>query len=220
MTFDIGTVLEKTYGLEKYIGICGGGTQNLYILSKLCKHNNLKEIVLIDENGLQLDNFKQIITLYNNFSQSQYEHELIKLIKKRAERIRFNIIRYLRFDKEKYKRTNLAKPPFNKNIKITLVTGDIFDFLSKASYNGKYFFYLSNILNYRERTTNVGGRSAKLIEVLKNKNVASNSLLLLIRSTLLLESTKTIIIKKSDYLKKASNTFFARLFNLLSMLKP
>ena len=67
--FNISGDLEKIYGLDKYVGVCGGGTQNLYILSKLCKNNNLKEIILIDKNKLQLDNFKQIIDIYNNSSK-------------------------------------------------------------------------------------------------------------------------------------------------------
>jgi hypothetical protein len=44
-----------------YDGICGGGTHNLYILSRLLKNNDLREIILIDNKKSQLDNFKDII---------------------------------------------------------------------------------------------------------------------------------------------------------------
>ena len=218
--FNISEGLEKIYGLDKYVGICGGGTQNLYILSKLCKNNNLKEIILIDKNKLQLDNFKQIIGIYNNSSKKRYEDELIKLIKKRTdERIKFYIIRH-RFDKEEYKLTNLTKQSFNKNLKITLVIGDIFDFLSKINYKGKYFFYLSNVLNYKKIIPDFGIRNARLRQALQNKKIQSDSLLLLIKNIFLFGSTKAVITKKSRYLKDKQSAFFTRLFNLLSMLKP
>ncbi len=212
---NIGLNLERISNVTNYVGICGGGTQNLYILSKLCQRNKIREITLIDENKLQLDHFKHIVAAYNkSLDPERYTKEIIKLTKKPlSERVIFNLIRYLRLDRTDYIITNLNRPTFDKNIRITLVYGDIFDFLSKIGHKGKYFLYLSNILNYRQRTTNVGKRNFRLKEVLKNRNIDQSSLLLLITSNTWVEPTKATLIRKFKYIKPEAKPLLMRLFS-------
>ena len=46
---------------DNFVGICGGGTQILYILSLLTRKNKLKSIKLIDYDKNQLLNFNYIL---------------------------------------------------------------------------------------------------------------------------------------------------------------
>ncbi len=40
--------VKKMHGITDYFGICGGGTQNLFLLSLITKKNKLKSITIID----------------------------------------------------------------------------------------------------------------------------------------------------------------------------
>jgi hypothetical protein len=150
----IKATLNSLIGLDYYLGICGGGTQNIYLLSQLLLHNRFKKLALIDTKLVELDNFRYVAKAYNKTNDDlHYFASLIKHYK------RFNIndaLPYYRFfwpsffyDSFIFEETNFKKE-LPKNIIVHLEQADIFKQISNNDLPiGKYFIYLSNGLTYK-----------------------------------------------------------------------
>jgi len=126
-------MLWSIKGIDRYIGICGGGTQNLHLLSMLKRNNNIKEVHLVDCNRMQLYNFSKIAKIYNH---SKDDAEYRTLLEQHI-----NEVKYL-----SNLEPNKKKPCFDNDVTITLHNNDITDHLKNVKDPGRYFIYLSNIL--------------------------------------------------------------------------
>ena len=146
---------------DNFIGICGGGTQILYILSLLTRKNKLKSIKLIDYDKNQLLNFNYIVKAYKkNKDTIHYITDLSKrpdltegklLLKGNAIINRsYRFIAPMLFNKDYgFEETNLRKPKIKGDLKIDLIYENFFKYIKTAKLKeGKYLIYVSNILTY------------------------------------------------------------------------
>jgi hypothetical protein len=142
--------LKKVKSMKYYLGICGGGTQNLYLLQLLIKMNSFRWIRLIDTNREQLLNFIDIV---NALEDSKDDLSYISKLAKRKQRIPDGrYIRYfsLMFERESFgfEETNLRKPKL-KDMEIELVNNEFLKYVKTENLpRGKYFIYVSNIFSY------------------------------------------------------------------------
>lgn len=147
--------IDKIRDADFYLGVCGGGTQNIYLLSILSKNCSLKSIELVDLNVVALENFINISEAFNKSEDSLYY--LSNIIKKyRQFKFKPKIIPYWRFffgmfkyGSNGFEETNFRKVSLKKNILVKLKSGDILSYMKKENgKTGKYFVYLSNIFTY------------------------------------------------------------------------
>ncbi len=121
-------------GIIYYIGVCGGGTQNLCLLGKLLEKNNIERIRLVDKERRQLDNLGKIGDIYNKSDgDEKYSAALI-----RHAGGPLNMI---------YASVNERKPKIRRDITIDTWMGLAEDYLkNNVNERGRYFVYLSNAL--------------------------------------------------------------------------
>ncbi len=149
--------LKRTTEFNYYVGICGGGTQNIYLLYLLTKKNSFKLIRVLDVNKEQLLNFIDITNVMKRSKNDlQYISNLTKrphTIVSRADQTYTRFVRYFipmfRSKSYGFEETNLKKYTLQKVKRIELVHSDLAKYLnSEHLQKGKYFIYVSNIFTY------------------------------------------------------------------------
>ena len=149
--------LKRTTEFNYYIGICGGGTQNIYLLYLLTKKNSFKLIRLLDVNKEQLLNFIDIINVMKGSKNDlQYisnltkrPHTIVSIADQTYTRFMRYFIPMFRSKSYGFEETNLKKYTLQKVKRIELVYSDIAKYLnSEHLQKGKYFIYVSNIFTY------------------------------------------------------------------------
>ena len=125
--------LRTIEGITNYQGICGGGTQHLYILSKLLEKNDIDDIQLIDINPQQLENFKKISNIYNT---SGSDEEYMSALRDHCNG---------GWDIYSLFKENTKKPIFDENINVNLIHTSVEEHIEQINTKGKYFIYLSII---------------------------------------------------------------------------
>jgi hypothetical protein len=141
--------LRKLKGMKYYLGICGGGTQNLYLLQMLSNSNNFKWKRLIDNDKEQLLNF---IDIKDALMYSKDDLHYLSNLAKRQNVVEGIYVRYFYFlfkNKSRgFEETNLRRPKL-KNMEIELVHSEFLKYVTNEKLpKGKYFIYLSNIFGY------------------------------------------------------------------------
>ena len=148
--------IKNLNGVKFYIGICGGGTQNLYILSLLSRKNNLKSIKLLDNNKNQFLNLLHIINAWedsnNNLGyithltkRSEFKYLQMSGLKNSLAKL---FVPLLIDEDYAFVKTNLERPKL-KNMKINLVLSDFTEYIKTSKLGrGRYFIYISNIYTY------------------------------------------------------------------------
>ena len=141
--------LRKLSGIKYYLGICGGGTQNLYLLQLLTKKNRFKSKRLIDNNKEQLLNF---IDITNVLAYSKGDLNYMSNLVKRPHLVERRYVRYFyslfKNKSHGFEKTNLKMPNL-KNTEIELVCNEFLRYIkSEKLPKGKYFVYVSNIFGY------------------------------------------------------------------------
>ncbi len=139
----------KADRFDGYIGICGGGTQNLFILSRLLRGNHLKSIVLLDIDINQLHNFAYLVRKHNTKNERRYQRIL-------SER---GIEALTPRETLDFLSVNITKPVITNDVSIGLECMDILEYLKRINENGRYFIYLSNAVS----TNHIGERDTKAI---------------------------------------------------------
>lgn len=149
--------LKKTTEFNYYVGICGGGTQNIYLLYLLTKKNNFNSIRLLDVNKEQLLNFIDIVNAMKSSKDDlRYISNLAKrqhMISSRADQTYARFVRYFipmfRSKSYGFEETNLKRYTLQNVKEIELVHSDLVKYMkSKYLQKGKYFVYISNIFTY------------------------------------------------------------------------
>ncbi len=131
--------MEKSVrGLDGYIGICGGGTQNISILSRLSRHNDLEKIVLVDRNYDQLENFRKVSEIFNSSEDSKAYREKLK---KHFLSSKGYLSRYSSTVID-----SMEKPVLKDDTVVKLVNSDIYSYLGKKKKAGSYAIYMSNAI--------------------------------------------------------------------------
>lgn len=147
--------LLKFSDIDYYFGVCGGGTQNIFLLAMLTKKNRLKKIELLDIQTEPLINFTYVAKAYNTSKDDL--HYLTRLVKAyRRFKIKPETIPYRRFFSQMFfhkssgfEETNFKKHLLNRKIIVKLKHRDILKYIEKGKIKpGKYFIYLSNILTF------------------------------------------------------------------------
>jgi hypothetical protein len=127
--------LRSIGGFDKYIGLCGGGDQNIAILAFLLPNNIMKDIMLIDKQDIALANFMRIADIYNNSGGSyDYDYKLREMA------------RGFRSMSLVYRNSLIRKPKLRTPISITLLRADIDVFIKSVHDPAVYFIYASNAL--------------------------------------------------------------------------
>ena len=149
----------SSLSVDSYIGVCGGGTQNLKLLSLLQKTKNLSTATLIDVRPSQLHNFIELARFFNLGKENGYESTLMERAKKSMKISGYDSesIEIL-INLDSYKRTNLLYPELSTPISLRLCEEDIQDYFYDLSERNiwsvdpsekkKYFIYLSNIYQF------------------------------------------------------------------------
>ncbi len=148
--------------LEHYAGICGGGTQNLYLLGKFT--DGLKSVTLIDKSAWQLENFRKLIGIYNKSgTRKQYANSIHKHLISAGlckEDCGYSL-----------KEGVFSKPHLVGIPKIKLKKADVVDALTEVTTHGTYLIYLSNVLEYLSPS-----KGDKLFHVIaRNDNIFDGS---------------------------------------------
>jgi hypothetical protein len=150
--------LRNLYNFDFYDGVCGGGTQNLYLLETLHHRNSFKKITLVDSEKKQLKNFKRIVEIYNSTKDEKEYKE--KIISNHQIFIHFyNRLNYLTKAETKVRELDLNRPAFSKDIRIKLINSDFNEYIRSIDLKGKHFIYASNICNF-----NSTSNATKIIE--------------------------------------------------------
>lgn len=131
--------LRRIENIESYIGICGGGNQNLAILSCLQERNKSFRVKLIDDSPAQIENFYSIAKIFSISSDSiEYQENLKHWQSKRFSK---EIIEKLGF--------HFQQLPIIKNrVSIDFHVSDINYYLRNLISEGRHFVYLSNVFGY------------------------------------------------------------------------
>lgn len=149
--------------VDNFIGICGGGTQILYILSLLTRKDKLKSIKLIDYDKNQLLNFNYILKVYEK--NKDPIHYIAYLSKRpdftdgklpKDESLRNRALRFIApmlFNKDYgFEETNLRRPKIKGKLRIDLIHENFYTYMKSARLKkGKYLIYTSNIFMYIQR---------------------------------------------------------------------
>ena len=139
--------------VDNFIGICGGGTQILYILSLLTRKNKLKSIKLIDYNKNQLLNFNYILKAYEkNKDPIHYIADLSKRPDFTDGKLPWYSSLYDRslrfiapmlFNKDYgFEETNLRRPKIKGNLRIELIHETFDKYFKTAKLKKKKISYL------------------------------------------------------------------------------
>ena len=131
--------LRRIRNIENYIGICGGGNQNLTILSCLQESNESFKVKLVDDSPAQIENFYSIAMIFSNSSTTaEYQENLKHWQSKRFPR-----------DMVEKSRFHYQQLPIIKNgLNIDFHVSDISYYLRNVISEGRHFIYLSNVFGY------------------------------------------------------------------------
>ena len=129
---DLRRAIVNLSGMDAYVGVCGGGDQNLFLLSLLLKHNDLRDVTLVDDDVGQPINFKDIVGIFNTKSGRDYVSSMD--------------IKGMRFQKNPCEDWRCGKPKIRDGLGIKGVLRDIVDYVGDIRERGTYFIYLSNAL--------------------------------------------------------------------------
>lgn len=143
-TYDSKTmsILKSLEGIERYAGVCGGGTQNLFLLDVLTYKNRIQQACLVDTDREQLYNMGRLARICDDSEDDEeYSSAIRQHVRERGMRYhenRFPV--YLTF------RANSTKPHIKNDIVISMLNDSIENYLDEIAEPGKYFVYLSNAL--------------------------------------------------------------------------
>ena len=182
--------LEELRGIEKYVGICGGGNQNLMILSSLQKNNKRFSAELVDIIPAQIENFYLISEIFSLSSTTgEYQNrletwQLHAYSKRISDGLGFH----------------LQELPVMKDcLEISFSLSDINRYLNKVAEKAKYFVYLSNVFE------NGDERFRELLSVVSRDKKFDDG------TTLMLVDTRSIIRRKEfvdvSFFEKAGHGF-------------
>ena len=219
--------LRKLRGMNYYLGICGGGTQNLYLLQILSKSNKFKWRRLIDNDREQLLNF---IDIKDALVYSKSDLHYLSNLAKRRHIVENAYVKYFYFlfkNKSRgFEETNLERPQL-KGMEIELVYSEFLKYITTEKLpRGKYFIFISNIFSYTKMSRRLWWKRAfsilkelqygdfkKLIlraeikytnnelqnTVAKNKNISDGSIILAwMGGKLLRTKPKSIVLYKKE----------------------
>ena len=132
--------LRSFKDIKNYYGVCGGGSQNLYILSKLLEKNDISDIQLIDINPRQLNNFKDLSDIYNRSrSDEEYESAIKDHCKKYCDDTEAE------WDIHSSCKQNIEKPIFNTDVNVKLIFDSIEQQLIKNDIKANYLLRFTAI---------------------------------------------------------------------------
>ncbi len=191
-------------GMTGYVGICGGGTQNIQLMGELSKDNMLEDVRLVDMSGMQLHNFRKLAEIYNN---SKSDEEYAGALEMYA---RINGEPYLRLfsytpncKRASLKTDTLVKlrkyyiqdyfgPGCRSKLEGLAAEQDINSEVGLVERKGKYFIYLSNALyDYLD-----GTESLKVMDDIRNnENVEDGSAVLMVDAL----PSDVIMLEKNGY---------------------
>ena len=177
-------ILRNLSGMDEYAGICGGGDQNLYLLSLLMKNNDLRRITLFDNNVSQLVNFKNIVKIFNTREGDDYVFAMdTKSLGSRSS-TRGNDWR-------------CRKPKIKSDLEINGMLCDFAGRVCRINERGRYFLYFSNTMFDSAHIS--PARSARVLRsVLANEMIKDGSVLMLM----------TIDLTEGSLLRKESEEGF------------
>lgn len=124
--------------VDRYVGVCGGGTQNLYLLSLLQAKNGLSKVVFVDREIKQLRNFLDLAALFNDSkSMESYESGIKRRVNASMHSSYIGVPNFVK--------TNIRRPALKSDLEVELKFSNIDDYIEGLSDEGRYFIYLSNI---------------------------------------------------------------------------
>src|SRR5271157_1228277 len=177
-------ILRNLSGMQEYAGICGGGDQNLYLLSLLMNNNDLRRITLFDNNVSQLVNFKNIVKIFNTREGDDYVFAMDT-----------RSLGYRSSSKRSDWRCH--KPEVKNDLEINGVLCDFAEHVCGINEQGRYFLYFSNAMF--DRTHIPPARSAEVLRsVLANETIKDGSVVMLM----------TIDLNEGSLLRKESEKGF------------
>jgi hypothetical protein len=130
--YDLRDTLRTLSGIQNYVGLCGGGDQNLFLLGLLSKKNELGKVTLVDYKVGQLLNFKEIAEAFNTRNSAEYASFI--------DTSSWG-------NRHKNCDWRHQKPEIGRDMRIDGVLYDIVDYIHDIREQGTYFFYLSNGLS-------------------------------------------------------------------------
>lgn len=182
--------LSTLEGLQGYIGIAGGGTQQFYLLKVLNSKNKLKEAFFIDINPKQLRHLSKIIEMYNESKDEKecYRKFAAYYVERGGQEHDLEFEGYYGF--------NDIGHPLEARMDIV----DIKDYFSHAATGkkGKYFIYLSNVL---DASWSSNSPMKVLNSIRANPNIEEGSRILIMhndRGTVLKKEDGKLILEFAD----------------------
>jgi hypothetical protein len=174
--------LGRLAGIQEYVGVCGGGDQNIFLLGLLQRNNNLRGVTLVDYDVGQLLNFREVVDDFNAPADADYASapEAVDI----SAWVDKNDSRHDWRDR---------RPELARDLEIRGVLRDIVDYVSGIGERRTYFLYFSNalfshVLPERSRDALAG--------VLGNDAVARGSAVLLVQ--MLPEPACVLLRKESE----------------------
>ncbi len=174
-------VLSEPMGIGAYTGICGGGNQNLLLLSQLGKKNRMESMTVVDRNIMQLLNFGVHVELYNKFNPTSKMKARIVDQQAKRELARFNCSWAEMMNRHagvrcdfKTESKRLLGPHIRWNMKISGVLSDISEYINAISRQDVHFFYFSNAM-YNDAFIEPKDSEALLNSMLRKKEIQDGS---------------------------------------------
>ncbi|MGC8516365.1 MAG: hypothetical protein ACP5MT_00510 [Candidatus Acidifodinimicrobium sp.] len=198
--------LKGISGLGRYVGISGGFTANLYILSKLQKNNKLAAIDLVDTNPSAIFQALELMYYFNSTDNKGYRENLDFEYGEYFDVINIAHNRNEKFYKG-FVETNLSKPELSDDLSITFHREDIFKFLDRLESKDKYFIYLSNLFDYK-----IESASYISSHILENDKIESGSWLLLTAISKARMRNLTDLVEDKEEKNKAGSSYAVGLF--------
>ncbi len=157
---------DRLSSVERYIGICGGGTQNLELIGELGRP--LKSITLVDLSRWQLENFRKVVDIYNS---NEREEDYVKELERHYKTVNPRNSHFPGISE---------RPVVQRQPSVCLVRSSLEKAVAAINEPGVYMIYASNILDL------IWGRWGKIRDVLcssilKNENIAEGSIVVCTR---------------------------------------
>ena len=169
-------------GIDRYIGICGGGNQNLFLCNMLQNSNDIHTATLVDVSPNQLSNFFRISDMYCKSNTSdEFVQKLEYWLGQNDQKPHID-------------RPDLApfcyKPTMTHGTTFDLVENSIGAYLEGFAVPGKHFVYLSNALLYGS----LNNPREVLSSIQKNKSFEEGTTLMAVDNNL----TSTYFLTKDN----------------------
>jgi hypothetical protein len=138
--YDAATIdaVRKLGSFDSYIGICGGGNQNLFWAGI----TGVKEMVVVDKEREQLKHFGKIVRLYNESESGEAYTKALIDMSHESVASKIAIGKLVRNGKP---HPVLEKPDL-KELNVTGSQKDVADYVCSVELEGRYFLYFSNAL--------------------------------------------------------------------------